>query len=311
MRIIDKFVDFVENYNYTDGGFVIEGDEGKARFTTMKVGNAEFVYGRRVYGDGIPELEDVLKLVAIISWGGTIYIVDPVILSPYIFKDGKNNIKYPTNSIRIEDYNINDWVRKNVFPEFYKSLPIVELDSYTQKTTLFSARAELLGVSECTSSYKLDEYMVDVFDIDEYPKILAGTIDVKGESYERLKKLKDYYSTKKTKVAVYNEMLNNGKSFYQTWEKYMAEALKSVINSNYVTVELKSGTKTSTVKINTRSLLISLIEQNEIGCTAFDTIKNCERAEKDLCVHAVKCDYISKIAYRGKTIYKKVQIKED
>ncbi|MBQ7673522.1 MAG: hypothetical protein IJT36_03235 [Alphaproteobacteria bacterium] len=304
MRIIDKFVDYVENYNYTDGGFLIEGDEGKARFTAMEIGSAVFIYGQRIYGDDVPEIGDTLHLAAIIGLCG-IYITDTSVLNPYVFKDGKADIKYPLHSMNIKDYNINEWVRKNVFPEFYNKLPIISFDDYVQKETLWSVRVELLGLGECTSTYKLDEYMEDIFDVGEYPSILAGIKDVKHESYTRLEKLRDYYSFKKSKKAAYNEMLNNGKNYCQDWEKHMAKALLNVIDSNYITVEFKHDSYTSSTKINARKLISSLIEQTAITSTAFNTYKNEERVYKELGVRLVHCSDINKIMYRGKTIYQK------
>ena len=284
------------------GSAILKQDEHVTLFlSAITVGKSTFIYGDYTYDGKIPS--EKLELLAIITENLKI------VFNRYILFKTFDEI--PEDYICADDYiaklNNNEVLEKYI--EIYNSFPTVKINTTYEKDCQRRARHNLLviGKSEEIKIPKLVNF-------ENIKSILAGYILTETEKVvvNYMMENKDRLIAEKSHRA-YIEKLITEKSVVEPWELELAESLRN-IDAKTVTVEFSFNGKSAVGKINPKDLLRMLANKLDISDWDFANRTEGRKVIAELGVdydNRLKCEHITKIYYRGKSLYKLPENQEE
>lgn len=282
------------------GSVILKQDEHVTLFlSAITVGKSTFIYGDYTYDGKIPS--EKLELLAIITENLK------VVFNRYMLFKTFDEI--PEDYICVNDYiaKLNNNEVSEKYTELYNTLPTEKISPEYEKEYAQEARYNLL-VSGKSKNFEMPE----LINKNNVKSILAGHTTPEEITF-------DYVSNKKEQIIAgkshheYIKKLIAEKSVVEPWELELSESLRD-IDAKTVTVEFSFNGKSAVGKINPKDLLRMLA--NKLNISDWDFANGTEGGKviAELGVdydNRLKCEHITKIYYRGKSLYKLPENQEE
>ena len=304
-RLIDKFVEQIQS---TEKNFILKHKAKYYFFVQCEVGKARYIYCKSLYQEPNCDtnIKEDLKLAVIVA-DNIIYILDPFELDVwYVSKDN-----LPNNTYLFDDFvqKQNDYIKSEVFKDFYNSLETVELEEERIKRCKEEARRILLR----SKDKKIRELeLTPIFTKQDVANSLCGVLILKKEVLIRLEQEKDKWIKTKSFEIKLQDFINN-KEGVEHFELEIAEAINN-LNAKMLNIEFELNGKKAVGKIALDTISRKLITRNYFCDYDFDTringkvvIKklNAANYRSDKEREVLDCSRISKITYGRKTLYER------
>lgn len=306
MNLIEEFIKVVKN-NEKSFSLTIKNNrvtnEKHFSFMQCEVGKARYIYGDYDFYDNNfhSKLDLKPELVAIVV-NDIIYITDAFFFDVY-----RNEDIFSDKLQLLSSDKENEYIKEVMFPEFYNSLQINEIESKDSiKSLELKAREILLSKNPQVQMPTKDS----IFDLQDIANALCGFIDLKEEGKRRLDEQKDkWVSIKSTNEKIKALMLIP--DIVKDWELKIAEGLRSV-DAKTVFVEFELNDRRASAKINP-SVILNKISDNDcfldydfqISKHGSELIKKLGAGNWHSDENSLRCKDITKITFGKKTLYER------
>ena len=292
--------------------FILEDtDKGwKNLLTTVKIGNAVFVYGNYYKNTVSLAYKSKLELIAI-SANDKIYMVNPYKLSTFDSESFDDTLVSYEEGIK----NLNKEIKEKFLMPFIEGLETVELAKEALPRVIRHARKILLYKNDCDcpTVIKINSINtnmnIEFINDENFSEYLTGELNLEKVVAEKLEKHRFSLIQEKSRALLVKELVDN-KSCVKQWEFDMANAIGSYNEEANLTVTFNYNGKEGTVKIKVGKILFhKLIDEDDFSIWDCSCHKDGETLLKKLGAgtyeERLKCEHITKITYGKKTLYER------
>lgn len=306
MALIDEFVSKVLAGEPT---FRLKGKDRDYHVMSIPIGKGRVLYHTESFCNSTFPENKIAELAGV--------VVDKTIYVPNAFWLGLYNFEatpYPQCVKRYSDVKEEAYAKgeegtkagavAEAFEEFYAALP-VEVLSDEQSITWARAMARSIVLEG--EDQEVVKIPGDLFESHELVELICTGADIKEETKKRLEDTKQYYTGTKAQAELVRLMLS-AVDLVEPWELELSKALRSV-EAQQVTLEFTRDGKNATERFERSRLLKHLKEASTFAYYEFPTRSSGEKLMQALglskSVSSLSCSDITKVSFRGKTLYKK------
>lgn len=301
--------EFLEKAFAGEAAFIVNHN----RFFQVPIGKAVFIY--ECHGESISDIKDYpnlnMRLAAMMA-EGVLYYFDYI--STGIGCDWKST--ETVKSVYDERRHWNQYIMKEIFPEFYEKL-LEKCDDDILETCRKLARKYLLSITEDSPETFIrkeselpqgtlypqnfgEEGHQGVISLQDFVDVLCGFVTFEEITEKRLEERKDYYIYQKTAKYQILQMIENHDGV-EAWELDIIKALKTAksFGAKNVTVEFCHHGKHASGKMEIDTICRQLNNRTDIY--SFNILECLEVKYPD------KLTYVdvNRISYRKKVLYTK------
>ena len=310
-KLIDRtYEEIVKN---PDINHTINDGQDVYDILSKKVGTAHFYFVRLFYYkngvfDVVGNNNYSYKLFAILDSENNFYVVSSI----YSYKLDSVSDLYKDKIKTIGDY-ISDCLDKfehyyiaNYYNHLVGVLSTEERDSWDEKHFIAKVRRIVIGGQTLESQIPKFDFSYSNYNdynvYDKFIKCLCGLMTLNDVAIGYVETYKKRLQNRRNLQYEIETAIKN-KTYADNWEIVMGKALSS-LEAKTVTVSFKYfGNTMYNVKIDKYSLLTSLINKEFIGYSGFANTYTRDNVRAMINDENYPHKYITKITYRGKTIY--------
>lgn len=311
MTLLEQFKDKVLN---TVGSFRLEEKEYYNRyysFIKCTNGNTLYIYGTsKYYNDDFSDPSIKYELIAILDKSShIIYIVDE-----YLFnKSFSKKLDYPEGCVSFDDYinEINKYIDDVLFKSFYDDIE-VDINSITDEDFIERRKREARDIILRGKEVTYPKFNKSFTNID-IAKMICGYINIEDEANKRFEEDRSIYTNIKSGKELIKKFIKE-KSVVKDWEIELSNSINN-LEANFVTAEFNFNGNVGSGKVEPKTIIRTLIDNDYFSSFNFATAKGGEKLLKELGVAnnyydketQLTCKHITKITYGRKVLYERKQ----